>query len=273
MGWSVIDDDGEVLHYFSPRLRNKLRVRTLHEQDRLPLLRNLGFIGLREGLQGASVSFRPSTVSPVALAALGYWLKDHAPSRLLLIILEPGHCHELYSSLDRGWARIDALTNAYQRDNFFCRQTVSPSAIPTPLAQVFSAWKDSGAASDFASLRSLLEHEHAGQYLLVQPDVECARFIIRQVGAGLRIPDPAWANIQVGRSIVEVPDTAYGQWVSEAYKSALLQDRAAARSCRSENLLAALGTVAAPLPSADPPRAGSQTPDAAKRQQFDGRCP
>ena len=156
MDWWVIDDEGEVLHFSSPRLRSKLRVRTLHEQDRLALLRNLGFIGLREGSQGASVSFRPATVSPVALATLSYWLNDFAPSRLLLIVLEPGHCLELYSSIGRGLARIDALIKTYRCDSFFRRQAVSPSAVPASLAQVLAAWRISGAASDFASLRNLL---------------------------------------------------------------------------------------------------------------------
>lgn len=224
MGWWLIDDEGEILHFFSPRLRNKLRVKTLHEQDHLPLLRNLGFIGLQEGKQGASISFRPSTVSPVALATLSYWVKDSVPSRLLLVVLEPGHCPEIHSPIGLGLARIGALIDAYRRDDLFRRQAVSPSAIPASLAQVFSAWRVCGAASEFSSLRNLLEHEPAGRYLLVQPDVEGGRFVIQQTGAGLRVPDPGWAKVQVGRSIAETPDKAYGEWVSEAYQSALRQD-------------------------------------------------
>jgi hypothetical protein len=220
----IIDDDGEVLHFFSPRLRNKLRIRVLQTQDRLPLLRNLGFIGLRERPQGTTISFRPSTVSPVAVASLSYWLNDHAPSRFLLMVLEQGQCLELYSSLGKSLERIDELINAFRRGDFFRQHRVSPRAVPASLGQVFSAWRVSGAASDFASLQNLLEREPAGQYLLVRPDLEAGRFIIEQTGSGLRIPDPAWAKAQIGRSVAEAPDKAYGQWVTQAYKSVLMQN-------------------------------------------------
>jgi hypothetical protein len=220
MAW-IIDDEGEVLDFFSSRLRNKLRVKTLLEQDHVPLLRNLGFIALREMPHGTSVSFRPATVSPIAFASLCYWLSDRVPSRLLLVVLEPGHSLELYSCLHEGLTRIEELMEAYRHDRLFQRCAVLPNAIAAPLAQVLAAWRVSGAASDFGSLRDVLEREPAGQYLLVQPDQEAGRLIIERTGAGLRIPDPAWARVQIGRPIADMPDTAYGQWVSEDYKSAL----------------------------------------------------
>ena len=137
----------------------------------------------------------------------------------------PGRGIELHSPLGRGLARIEALTDAYRRDCFFRRHAISPNVDPPPLAQVFSAWKVRGTASDFASLRHVLEREPAGQYLLVQPDMEGGRFVIEETGAGLRIPDPGWARAQIGRPIAEAPDTAYGRWVSEDYKFVHLQGR------------------------------------------------
>ena len=60
----VIDDDGEILHFFSPRLRTKLHIRVLQAEDRLPLLRNLGFIGKScihpSQIALANAVFRPS---------------------------------------------------------------------------------------------------------------------------------------------------------------------------------------------------------------------
>jgi hypothetical protein len=221
----VIDDDGEILHFFSPRLRTKLHIRVLQAEDRQPLLRNLGFIGVRKTPQGVSISFRPSTVAPVAVASLSYWLNDTVPSRFLLTVLEQGHCIELHSSLAECLERISQLVDQFRRNGFFGQRRVAPDIIPTSLAQVFSAWKVLGDASDFASLRSLLEREPAGRYLLVRPDQEGGRFIIQQTGSGLRIPDPAWAKAQIGRSIADVPDKAYGQWVTHAYKSVFVQGR------------------------------------------------
>jgi hypothetical protein len=221
----IIDDDGEILHFHSQRLRTKLRVRFLQQQDHVPLLRNLGFIGIRETPHGASISFRPSTVGPVAVASLSYWLNDTAPSRFLLTVLEKGHCVELHASLADCLGRINQLIDDFRRDDLFRQRDVSPDSIPASLAEVFSAWKVSGGTSDFASLRSLLGREPAGQYLLVRPDHEGGRFIIEQTGSGLRIPDPAWAKAQIGRSIADAPDKAYGQWVTEAYKSVLVRDR------------------------------------------------
>lgn len=221
----IIDDDGEILHFFSPRLRKKLRIRILQTEDRLPLLRNLGFIGVRETPQGASISFRPSTVGPVAVASLSYWLNDAAPSRFLLTVLEQGHCVELYASLTDCLERINRLIDDFRRDDHFRQRSVSPAIIPASLAQVFAAWKASCGASDFASLRDSLEREPAGQYLLVRPDLEGGRFIIERTGSGLRIPDPAWAKAQIGKSIADAPDQAYGRWVTRSYKAVLDQGR------------------------------------------------
>jgi hypothetical protein len=221
----IIDDDGEILHFHSQRLRTKLRVRFLQQQDHIPLLRNLGFIGLRATPHGACISFRPSTVGHVAVASLSYWLNDTAPSRFLLTVLEKGYCVELHASLADCLERINGLIDDFRRDALFHQRDVSPARVPASLAEVFSAWKASAGRCDFTSLRSLLEREPAGQYLLVRPDKECGRFIIEQTGSGLRIPDPAWAKAQIGRSIADVPDKAYGHWVTEAYKSVLIQDR------------------------------------------------
>ena len=58
----------------------------------------------------------------------------------------------------------------------------------------------------------------------MRPDLEAGHFIIEQTGSGLRIPDPAWAKAQIGRSVAEAPDKAYGQWVTQAYKSVLMQN-------------------------------------------------
>lgn len=216
----IIDGDGEVLHLYSPRLRSKLHVRTLLEQDHVPLLRNLGYIGLHQTAQGTSISLRPATVSPVALAALSYWIYDHAPARLLLAILEPGHCLELYSCLARALARIEALFDACQ-GRLFHRRGLSLDQVPAPLEDVFAAWRVAGPASDFAELQVLLQREPAGRYLLSQPDIDAGRFVIREAGVGLLIPDPAWASSQLGRSIADVPDKAYGRWASEVYQTVL----------------------------------------------------
>ena len=221
----VITHEGELFHYWSPILRGKLFSRSLQEQDFVPLLRNLGFIGLQQGPRGIGINFRPATISPVALAALGYWMCDHSPTRLWLTILEPGQCVELYTSIGRALERIEALIDEHHgaaRNSFF-KKPIALGAMPTPaLGSLFAAWKRSGSDSDFSSLRELLRHELADRYVLLRPDTEAARFVIADAGTGLRIPDANWAKAQVGHPVTDMPDKAYGEWVSETFRSVLV---------------------------------------------------
>ena len=220
-GW-IIDDDGEITHFHSQRLRSKLHVGLLQEQDHIPLLRNLGFIGLRQSPQGVFVTLRPLTVSPVAFAALAYWLHDQSPERLLLTLLDAEHCLEFYASGARGLARIEALIDEHQSGapGRLRRQSLALEAIPASLQPAFDVWRLSGAACEYASLAELLQRRLGGKYLLAEPDFDAARFIIREAGPGLHIPDPTWAIKQRGRSIADAPDKAYGQWASETYRTA-----------------------------------------------------
>jgi hypothetical protein len=218
----IIDDDGEITHFYSQRLRSKLHVGLLQEQDHIPLLRNLGFIGLRQAPQGVFVTLRPLTVSRVAFVGLAYWIHDESPERLLLAPLDAGHCLEFYASGAQGLDRIQALIEEHQRGatGRLRRQSLALEAMPASLLPAFDVWRLSGAACEYASLAQLLERELGGKYLLAEPDFDGARFIIRDAGSGLHIPDPTWAMKQRGRSIADAPDKAYGQWATEAYRTA-----------------------------------------------------
>jgi hypothetical protein len=222
----IITDEGELFHYSSPILRGKLFVRSLQEQDFVPLLRNLGFIGLQQGPRGIGINFRPTTVSPAALAALGYWMCDHLPTRLWLIILEPGQCVELYTSIGRALERIETLMDerrgAAARGSF-SKEPIALKAMPTSaLGSLFVAWRRFGPGSEFSSLRELLRLQLADRYVLLRPDTEAARFVIADAGTGLRIPDANWARAQIGHPVTDMPDKAYGEWVSETFRSVLV---------------------------------------------------
>jgi len=223
----IIDDDGEILHFHSQRLRTKLRVRFLQQQDHIPLLRNLGFIGLREARQGAYVTLRPLTASRVAFASLAYWLHDQSPERLLLAPLEASRCIEFFASSQQCLDRIEELMEQYQQGatRRLFRQSLALESMPAVLRLAFEAWRISGAASEFASLSHVLERELGGKYLLAEPDLDGARFIIQEAGRGLHIPDQSWAIKQRGRSIADAPDKAYGHWATEAYRNAFASGR------------------------------------------------
>ena len=221
VGWWVIDDEGEISHYFSQRLRSKLRVRFLHEQDHIPLLRNLGFIGFRRSEQGILVTFRPTKVSSVAFAALAYLVHDAAPERFLLNALDAGLCPELYPSTALGLARIETLIEEHQSIGGLYRDALAFEAMPTSLRPAFDVWRVAAASSQYSALGEVLEGALGGRYLLAEPDLDGARIIIRSAGSGLHIPDAAWAKAQQGRPISDAPDKTYGRWTSEAYRTAL----------------------------------------------------
>ena len=205
----VIDDDGEV-PFLAPRLRNKLRVRTLLEEDRV-LLRNLGFAG-RDRKAQAQFSARRRRFPPVASAILGYWLKDRARPRLLLDILRAGRGIELRAPIDRGLARIEALTDAHRRDCFFRRQAATPNVFPAPAATPY-LWKvPMEPRAILPRFEMCWSTKPAGQYLLVQPDMEGGRFVIEQTGAGLQSPIRGGP----GRRLADrLRNTDTARWVSK----------------------------------------------------------
>jgi hypothetical protein len=217
----IIDDEGEIFDSLSRRLQLKLYDYRVQEDDGLPLLRNLGFIDLRQHAGGVLVSFRPRTVSQVAFVALNYWLWDNPPSRIILRILEDGICDEMHSSRIAAVRRMQALIDDHQRpaSGLFQKEAVSLEQLPagSALHRALQTWQGLGAARKWHQYWRHL----TPRFVLLKPDADAGSLVIQAAGPGLRIPDRSWAYNQVGRRMNDLPDQAYGRWVCDSYRSVL----------------------------------------------------
>jgi hypothetical protein len=226
----IFDNQGKVLQADSLELRRSLFYPENEPDFALQLLKNLGFIGAERRGESAVVTFRPQTMSPVAVASLLYWLSDDPPDRIRLAILDDRPSNEEYGSFEQVLERLHHLVERRQEQEqpLFTARALSPEAVSegSPFRWVLARWEQSNKRLCPRTFSEEVDRWFEGRFWVFRPGKVPSELVIEHVGTGLRIPDNLWhAFAARGTRLADIPDPSYGRWVSEAYLSVLRTGR------------------------------------------------
>lgn len=225
----VIDDNGNIWSADSRELRSIFHLADVDGDIGCALVRNVGFIAVARRGTSASIQFNPRTVAPTALAALGYWLAQGGPDRICLSVLDTVHrqSHEMHPTPQGALRRMQGLIDKDRQRRGelpFRQQHAELRDLPSAsvLSAVFECWRaTAGVFCDDAYKGPLHQFGGKGRYLLVHARHDAGRFEIIKAGEGLLIPDKISRARLVGSTLEDIPDYAYGRWVTHDYRQVL----------------------------------------------------
>jgi hypothetical protein len=224
----LIDDRGNLQDPQSRRLRMDLNGTHLTHDFSDFVLRNLGFICLQDNPNSTHLKFRPSVVSPVAFAALMYWLADRKPQRIMLSTFEGTWSHQVIGRHNLAIPKLAQLieTAQNQRASDLLRRPRTPNSLPdnSPLRSLLAAQKRLVEAFDRDQLAALLHEidgETRGRYTLTTSDANMQNMVLQRVGQGHEETANFWLTRAIGNRVQDFPDVALGKWLAETYTSTL----------------------------------------------------
>jgi hypothetical protein len=224
----LIDDQGHLHDPLSARLRVSLNAVHLAQEFPDYVLRNLGFIALQDTNGAAHLKLRPSVVSPVAFAALMYWLADKKPQRIMLSTLNDTWQHQVVGGHAQAIPKLTAIIAAAQnsRQADLLRRPITPHALSAdnPLLALLNAQDNLVRAFDNNQLAAVLEDIDGpmrGRYTLTTSDANMQNMVLNRVGQGHETTANFWLTRALGHRLQDFPDTQIGTWMAENYKTAL----------------------------------------------------
>jgi hypothetical protein len=224
----LIDDRGNLQDPLSTRLRIELNATHLAQEFADYVLRNLGFICLQDQNNATHLKFRPSVVSPVAFAALMYWLADRKPQRIMLSTFEGTWAHQVIGSHSLAIPKLAKLIEAAQnqRANDLLRRPRTPGSLAdhSPLRSLLNAQTRLVEAFNRDQLAAVLHEidgETRGRYTLTTSDANMQNMVLQRVGLGHEETANFWLTRAIGHHVKDFPDVALGKWLAETYTSTL----------------------------------------------------
>lgn len=188
------------------------------------VIRNLGFIGVREKGGSVRISLRPAVVSPIAFSALLYWLYDRRADRILISCCDGEWAHEMIPSRDEAVRRLMQRVNfSPRRDGDFLQEELPLEAVPrtSPLREVLDAWSACQGKFDRERMSAVLERALNGRYVLVEANPERSALLIKEVGSGLTKPAEYWLTRSIGNRLEDQPDYEFGKWAADYYRDVI----------------------------------------------------
>jgi hypothetical protein len=236
----LFDGRGNLADPGSVRLRRDLSAEALGEDFVDYAVRNLGYIALSHSapvgarMSAASsvrVRIRPQTASPVAFAALMYWLGDSCATRILVSSYQDHWTHALYGDLIEAKARLIAFMRPSLADragDFLSRHT-DPDRVDNrdPLIKLVRLAAEYDAPLSLPRIQPILDHGLQGRYTYVSAASDLKHLIIKTVGSGFAKEATYWLQRSIGTRLEDQPDQAFGAWVADAYRETMRSGRPA----------------------------------------------
>jgi hypothetical protein len=224
----LIDDRGNLQDPLSARLRMSLNAGQLAQEFPDYVMRNLGFIGLHDHNNAAHLKLRPAVVSPVAFAALMYWLADRKPQRIMLSTLDGTWSHQVIGSHAAAMPKLANLIASAQnqRANDLLRRPRTPGSLApdSPFRALLAAQERLVLAFNRDQLGAVL-HEidgrMRGRYTMTTSDANMQNMVLQRVGQGHEETANFWLTRALGYRIQDFPDVALGKWMADTYTSTL----------------------------------------------------
>lgn len=218
----LIDDRGNIADSGSPRLRAELSAWGAGSDFLDYCVRNLGFIAVGFADASARVRLRPHVVSPIAFAALMYWLADHRVERILLSRLDQSWSHEVIG-IEARQRLLDMMHLAPQsRDRDLLRRPSDIAALghDHPLLGILRLYGDARAFASRSTREQVLDRTVGGRYATVlSGDPGLSTILVEEVGPGHAREANYWMQRHVGHRLEDGPDSTYGRWLADSYRT------------------------------------------------------
>jgi len=221
----LFDDQGEAWEAHSRRLAEVLQSSIVGEELAAYAVRNLGFVAVSESERAVRIRLRPAVVSPIAFAALIYWMHDQQKDRFVVSLLDGEWSHEVVGTRDEAvttlMRRVGPRT--HDRDGDFLQKPRPLHSLPrsSPLRAMLNIWSETEGRYDRERLHPLLEKALDGRFVLVQSQAGSSNLMIKDIGSGLRNPAGHWLSRSIGLRVEDQPDYAYGKWVAGSYRNVI----------------------------------------------------
>jgi hypothetical protein len=217
----LFDDRGEMWDARSRDLADVLNASIAGEELADYAIRNLGYIGAKEGDGSARISLRPAVVSPIAFSALVYWLCDREFDRVLLSFFDRAWSYEMLRSgqeaVRKLMTRVDLSPDNRLGD--FLQQPLPLQNLSPPMQSVLAAWSELRGKFDRERLRPLLQSVLQGRFVLAEAQESSGMLLLKDVGPGLA--KRSGLERAVGLRVEDQPDHAYGKWTAQLYRQVL----------------------------------------------------
>lgn len=218
----LFDDQGDLRDARSRRFVDGLQASIEGEQLADYAVRNLGFVAAKELNGSLRISIRPAVVSPMAFAALLYWLHDRDVDRVLISFFDRDWSHEMLPSrrkaVRRLLARVDPGIGAREGDFLQKLLPLDGLASSSPFEGLLAMWRQSAGKFDRERLEPVLGRALNGRFVLVEASPDRPYMVIKDVGGGLTKPAEYWLTRSIGLRVEDQPDYDYGKWVAKYYQ-------------------------------------------------------
>lgn len=221
----LIDDHGEYWSENAPILRTSFAPSHSNEGLTAYLIRNLGFVAI--DLFGAScqIRFRPSLLTERAVNTIEKWLSANTYQRVALNAFDEKWNLELCGSGQSAIGRIRQIVDQIQ-DRRVTEFLVAPRSIdaldryPT-FGNVVENWELLARQLSERKLARMVGEMTGGRFIIVAPEPDSGRMILKGAGFGYKTLDRKWALRSRGEPLDEQPDPQYGRWLEASYSEIL----------------------------------------------------
>lgn len=219
----LIDPQGQWWRWPSPVLAEKLGYADPDFDLGGYATRNLGYTSLLIEDYATVLQFRAGMVSRQALDTLKpYLAKAVAKKPVVLVFFASGWTEELYVEAEALLARMEQLgplREPRQRDQFICHPHQPRDWLYNAhhnLSALFELWRFVDGVYTDAAARYLSRSGLIARTVTIDGNTDSLR--IAQCGEGFSVYDSFTFHGNLGKSIADQPDAAYGNWVAQAYR-------------------------------------------------------
>jgi hypothetical protein len=238
-GGMLIDPRGRVWPDDSWDLARRIGYKDARDDVATFAVRERGFVHLRPRTDGMHVALREGRFNLTAFAGLMLELGRTKPPRILLRVLaEDGPNFQLFTDLHDLCSHLEPLASDKPLQTRIPRLSERRNprvlTLPTfaPARPIVDLWERTRGELTDEGLREMAANELYGRTVLVRR-ASPHRLITEHFGAGIQILRPCEALLKIGHDLHEMPDRAYGAWVTEAYDQTLWSSRIRVDSLRA----------------------------------------
>ncbi len=215
----IIDDRGRIWASASAQLRALYHLSGDNATVEAALTRLVGCIAMRHMRQGLTVELHPRIVSGRALAQLLYYLSDHQPRRVSLVVGD-AKLATVYWSVGAAVTALGQLVRTAQHDpSGSC--TLSDLAVElidedTALGQLLRRRNETAADFSLELFGRLLEQGLGGRWIALKPAGADDMRVVG-CGTGFGIPTPDACRSLAGAMLSSLPDQRFASWLASSY--------------------------------------------------------
>lgn len=224
MSTILIDQHGSVWDQGSSELRLRYGAHCSNTVFEKFLVRNLGFISLRQTNNSCVIRVASTGLSFAPFATLSQLLYEMSPQRIAVSIFKKEWRHSLVSDPTQA-LNLLIETACSKPDRKFERFNARERLIDTihdlkPLAALLGAWQENPDNLQVDTHSRIFDENLGQRFVVIDKDRDSSRLIFSRIGKGFSMYDKGWAERLIGCPVDHQPDLDYAQWVAASWGSA-----------------------------------------------------